>query len=147
MGVSIFFFIESKTFEFSVEEADTFYVLCIYERSRESLCSVFMGKESTKCLLAIFEDLMSNVSPGHFAQTFRVGDKVFILQLGSNAHGSFLMISELLHGHRKGFIVVPDENWVVVGEDLDLICRRLLLQRHLLPNCPPRIYLGSNRLF
>ena len=133
--------------EFSVEEADTFYVLCIYERSRESLCSVFMGKESTKCLLAIFEDLMSNVSPGHFAQTFRVGDKVFILQLGSNAHGSFLMISELLHGHRKGFIVVPDENWVVVGEDLDLICRRLLLQRHLLPNCPPRIYLGSNRLF
>ena len=106
-----------------------------------------MGKESTKCLLAIFEDLMSNVSPGHFAQTFRDGDKVFILQLGSNAHGSFLMISELLHGHRKGFIVVPNENWVVVGEDLDLICRRLLLQRHLLPNCPPRIYLGSNRLF
>ena len=68
MGGSIFFFIESKTFEFSVEEGGTFYILCIYERSRESLCSVFMGKESTNRLLAIFEDLMSNVSPGHFAE-------------------------------------------------------------------------------
>ena len=122
MGVSIFFFIESKTFEFLVEEADTFYILCIYERSRESLCSVFMGKESTKCLLAIFEDLMSNVSPGHFAQTFRDGDKVFILQLGSNAHGSFLMISELLHGCRKGFIVVLEgklgSSWRCFGFNL-----------------------------
>ncbi|KAK7833453.1 e3 sumo-protein ligase mms21 [Quercus suber] len=36
------------------------------------------------------------------------GSKVFILQLGSNAHGSFLMIFELLHGHRKGSIIVPE---------------------------------------
>ena len=67
-----------------------------------------MGKGSAKRLLAIVEDLMSDVSPGQFAWTFRDGEKVFILQLGSNAHGTFLMISELLHGHRKGFIVVPE---------------------------------------
>ena len=66
-----------------------------------------MAKESAKRLLAIVEDLMSNVIPGNFSRTFRDGDKVFILQLGSNAHGSFFMISELVHGKRKGFIVVP----------------------------------------
>ena len=74
----------------------------------DSLRSVFMGKESAKRLLAIVEDLMSNVTTGNFARTFRDGDKVFILQLGSNAHSSFFMISELVHGRRKGFIVVPE---------------------------------------
>ena len=33
---------------------------------------------------------------------------VFILQLGSNAHGTFLMVSELLHGQRKGNIRIPE---------------------------------------
>ena len=44
---------------------------------------------------------------GNFARTFKDGYKVFILQLGSNAHGSFFMISELVHGCQKGFILVP----------------------------------------
>ena len=30
------------------------------------------------------------------------------MQLGSNAHGSFLMLSELFRGKRKGFIVIPE---------------------------------------
>ena len=49
---------------------------------------------------------MSNIPPGNFARTLRDGSKVFILQLGSNARGSFLMISKLLHGRRKGSIIV-----------------------------------------
>ena len=108
MGGSIFFFVESKTFKFSVEEGGTFYMLCMYERNRDSLRSVFLGKKSAKRLLAIVEDLMSNVTPGNFACTFRDGDKVFILQMGSNTYGSFLMISELVHGRQKGFIVVSE---------------------------------------
>ena len=51
---------------------------------------------------------MPNSHPENFARTFRDGNKVFILQMGLNAHGSFLMISELLHGHRKGHIIVPE---------------------------------------
>ena len=51
---------------------------------------------------------MSNKTPGNFARTFRDDEKVFILQLGSNSHGSFLMISELIHGRRKGLLVVPE---------------------------------------
>ena len=53
-----FFFVESKTFEFSVEGGGTYFMLRIFERSQDSLHSVFMGKESAKCLLAIVEDLM-----------------------------------------------------------------------------------------
>ena len=83
-------------------------MLCIFERNRDSLRLVFMGKESAKRLLAIVEDLMSNTTPGNFARTFRDGEIVFILQLGSNAHGSFLIISELIHGRQKGFLVVPE---------------------------------------
>ena len=105
MGSSIFFFVESKTSEFLVEEGGTYFMLRIFERSRDSIRSVFMGKESAKCLLAIVEEL-STKTPGNFARTFRDNEKVFILQLGSNSHGSFLMISELIHGRRKGILVV-----------------------------------------
>ena len=65
------------------------------------------AEEALKCLLAIVEEL-STKTPGNFARTFRDNEKVFILQLGSNSHGSFLMISELIHGRRNGFLVVPE---------------------------------------
>ena len=108
MGGSIFFFVESKTFEFSVEEGGTYFMLRIYERNKDSLRSVFMGKESAKRLLTYVEDLLSLSPPDQFARTFREGNKVFILQLGFNVYGSFLMISELEHGHRKGLIIVSE---------------------------------------
>ena len=62
MGGAIFFFVESKFFEFSVEDGGTFYMLRIYERSMDSLRLVFMAKESAKHLLSVVEELMSNVS-------------------------------------------------------------------------------------
>ena len=114
-------------------------MLRLYERYRDSLRSEFMGKQSAKRLLTIVEDLISNTTPGSFARTFN-SDKVFILQLGANAHGSFVMISKLVHGCWKGFIVVSlwcrKENWVVVGGGLDFIYKRLLLLRHLQPKLP-----------
>ena len=106
MGGSIFFFVESKMFEFSVEEGGTYFMLRIYERNKDSFRSVFTGKESAKRLSTYVEDLMSHSPPEQFARTFKDGNKVFILQLGFNVHGSFLMISELVHGHRKGLIIV-----------------------------------------
>ena len=52
-----FFFVESKSFEFSVEEGGTFYLLRINERGKDSLRSVFMGKQSAKRLLSIWRTL------------------------------------------------------------------------------------------
>ena len=38
MGGSAFFFVESKTFEFSVKKEGSFYLLRIYRRGWNSLC-------------------------------------------------------------------------------------------------------------
>ena len=65
-----------------------------------------MGKGSAKRLLFNVEELISRQSRGQFAKSFREGDKLFILQLGSNTYDSFLLISKLIHGCRKGSIVV-----------------------------------------
>ena len=46
-------------------------------------------------------------NPGQLARTIRECNSVLILQLGSNAHGSFLLVSELDKVHRKGSIVIP----------------------------------------
>ena len=81
-----------------------FYQLCIYERGRDSLRSIFMGKGSAKRLLFNVEELISRQSRGQFAKSFREGDKLFILQLGSNTYDSFLLISKLIHGRRTGSI-------------------------------------------
>ena len=59
MGGSVFFFVESKSFEFSFEEGGMFYQLHIYERGRDSLRSIFMGKGSAKRLLFNVEVLIS----------------------------------------------------------------------------------------
>ncbi|XP_030924699.1 uncharacterized protein LOC115951678 [Quercus lobata] len=61
-----------------------------------------------KRLLFIVEELIAGQSHGQFAKSFREGDKCFILQLGSNSYGFFFVISELIHVHRKGSIVVPE---------------------------------------
>ena len=108
MGGSVFFFVESKTFEFSIEEGGMFYQLRIQERGKDSLRTIFMGKGSAKRLLLNVEELISGQSRGQFAKSFHEGDKCFILQLRSNTYDSFLLISKLIHSHRKGSIVVPE---------------------------------------
>ena len=99
MGGSTFLSIESKNFEFSIEEGGSFFMLWIVERGRNSLRSdVLMGRESAFRLLFQMEELLSKQSFDHFARTIREGEKVLILQMRSNAHGTFLLFFELLHG-------------------------------------------------
>ena len=106
MGGSTFVFIESKTFEFAIEEGGSFFVLRIYERGRNSVQSICMGKESAKRFLLHVEELLSKQKPGQFARSVKEGDRVLILQLGSNAHGSFLLFSELVNGRHRDSIVI-----------------------------------------
>lgn len=47
-------------------------------------------------------------SPTQFSRTFREGDKIFIIQLGSNVQCIFLLIFELILGQLKGSIVIPE---------------------------------------
>lgn len=82
MGGSTFVFIESKTFEFVVEEGGTFYLLRIYERGRNSLRFVCLGKESAMRILIHVEELLSKQSLGQFARTVREGDKSSLCNWG-----------------------------------------------------------------
>ena len=143
MSGSFFFFVESKSFEFCVEEGGSFFSLCIFERGRYSLQFVFMSKEAAKRLLSLLEDFTSSKPPSHFARTVRDGETVFILQLGFNAHGYFLMLSKFLRGRRKGFIVVPEGNlgcgWRGFGSHL----RKALAPGTPAFNLSPKLLPGS----
>ena len=75
MGGSTFVFIESKTFEFAIEEGGSFFLLRIYERGRNSVRSICMGKESAKRFLLHVEELLSKQKPSQFARLVREGDK------------------------------------------------------------------------
>jgi len=108
MGGSTFVFIEAKTFEFAIEEGGSFFLLRILERGRSSLRSVCLSKECANRILFHVEELLSKPNLGQFARTVREGNSVLIMQLGSNAYGSFLLVSELDKGRRKGFIVIPE---------------------------------------
>ena len=74
MGGSLFFFVESKSFEFSVEEGGSFFLLRLFERGRDSLQSVFMGKECAKRMLSIMENFIFSEPREHFARTVRDGE-------------------------------------------------------------------------
>ena len=74
------------------------FSLYVFLREAEILYDQCSWAKSAKRLLSMLEDFISTEPPRHFAQTVRDGETVFILQLGYNAHGSFLMISELLCG-------------------------------------------------
>ena len=143
MGGSLFFFVESKSFEFSIEERGSFFLLRIFERGRDSLQSVFLGKESAKRLFSIMGNFIYSESPGHFACTVREGETVFILQSGSNAHGSFLMISELLHGRRKGFFVIPEGRMGNGWRGFVWHLKKVLAPGNCAINLPPKLLLGS----
>lgn len=67
MGGSTYFFVESKTFEFLIEEGGTFYLFHIFERGRDLPHFVALGKESAKRLLFNVEELVSKESPVQFS--------------------------------------------------------------------------------
>ena len=89
-----------------------------------------MGKGSAKILLFNVEELIAGQSRGQFAKSFHEGDKCFILQLGSNTYGSFLLISELIHSRRKGSIVVPKGKSGSGWRGFGLHLRCLKIQNH-----------------
>ena len=78
------------------------------------------------------EELASKQSPVQFSRTFKEGNKIFIIQLGSNARENFLLVSELIHGRRRGSIVIPEgklaKGWGVIGLHLRKTLEDSLLQ-------------------
>ena len=91
----------------------------------------------------MIENFIYFESPRHFARTVREGETVYILQSGSNAHGSFLMISELLLGRRKGFLVVPEGRLGSGWRGFISHLKKALALGNLAINLPPKLLPGS----
>ena len=91
----------------------------------------------------MLEDFISTKPPSHFVRTIRDEETVFILQLGYNAHGSFLMISEFLRGHQKGFIVVSKGNLSCGWRGFGFHLRKALAPGTPAINLPPKLLPGS----
>ncbi len=107
MGGSRFFFIESKSFELSISGGGSF-PMRIFEKGKDSVRSVFMGKMSANRFVKDLEDLYSKTHHGDFVRTTREGDKVFIMQRCSNDKGQYVLVQEIQKGGRRGSIIIPE---------------------------------------
>jgi hypothetical protein len=108
MGGNRHFFIESKAFEFTTDHGGGAFIVRLYERGKDSLRSVFMGKESAITLLAALEELVTIKNAGNFVHTIREGETVFIAQRFSNTKGRFVSLQAIHRGGRRGQIIIPE---------------------------------------
>uniref|UniRef100_A0A2N9FVR5 Reverse transcriptase domain-containing protein n=1 Tax=Fagus sylvatica TaxID=28930 RepID=A0A2N9FVR5_FAGSY len=108
MGGNRHFFIESKAFEFTVDHGGGAFIVRLYERRKDTLRSVFMGKESAITLLAALEELVTLKNTGNFVRTIREGETVFIAQRCSNTKGRYVSLQAIHKGGRRGQIIIPE---------------------------------------
>jgi hypothetical protein len=108
MGGNRHFFIESKAFEFKVDHGGGAFIVRLYERGKDTLRSVFMGKESAITLLAALEELGTLKNTGTFVRTIREGETVFIAQRCSNTKGRYVSLQAIHKGGRRGQIIIPE---------------------------------------
>ena len=120
MGGSFFFFIESKSFEFCVEEGGSFFSLRIFERGRYSLRSVFMSKEGAKRLLSLLEDFISSKPPVTLHELLEMARQFLFYSWVSTHMATSLCIQNSYMAVGKASLLFRKEIWVVVGEDLVL---------------------------
>jgi hypothetical protein len=106
MGLSRWFFVETKSFEFAMEEGVS--VSRGFERSRGIMCSTSMGKVTVLWLLAILEELLKAETSKVFLKFTRVGSKAYIVQRCANRFGHYLFVAEYCSCGQRGFIVVPE---------------------------------------
>ena len=98
MGGNKHFFIESKAFEFTVDHGGGAFSVRLYERGKDTLQSIFMGKESVITLLAALKELVSKNNTRNFVPTIPEGEIVFIAQHCSNTKGRFVSLQAIHRG-------------------------------------------------
>ncbi|GMY32662.1 importin beta-like SAD2 [Fagus crenata] len=106
MGGNRHFFIESKAFELKVDHGGGVYIVRLYERGKDTLQSIFMGKASATTLLDAMEELVSQKQSGNFVRTIREGETVFIAQRCTNSKGRYVSIQAIHRGGRRGLIQI-----------------------------------------
>jgi hypothetical protein len=114
------FFVESKTFEFSVPAGGS--TLRLVER-RNGISRVMMvGKFIVEWLKKAVERMVLLTEDQPFTESSRDGYKAFFAQRGVNRAGGFLELAEYAVGGRRGLIIVPEgrdkRGWKRFAEEL-----------------------------
>ena len=121
MGGVRSFFLESKHFQFVLEEGGRFFRLQIFERGKFCMRSVFLGKNAAFWLMSNIEHIIVGVSSKQFF-ILREGDTAFTLQWSSNSSGQFLLLTELKTGGARRSIIIPEGKerygWRAIGLEL-----------------------------
>jgi hypothetical protein len=100
------FFVEAKTFTFSVAEGA--YGIRVVERRKGHSGVVFLSFQCAEWLVSTVEVLSRTPVDSEFVKSYREGTEVFILRKGGNNSGRFLELAVYAVGGRKGLILIPE---------------------------------------
>ncbi len=94
MGNRRWFSIESKSFEFNVEERGATFGLCITERGRNKVHTISLGTKGMEWLRQGMIEVHGHPRDIGFIRTLWEDSKTFVLQKNRNEKGSFLLVIE-----------------------------------------------------
>jgi hypothetical protein len=100
------FFVEAKSFAFSVEEGGS--VLRLEERRRGFTGVLYLGFQCIEWLVLTVEEFLQNPDVKDFVKSFREDSKALIVQRGGNKVGRYLEVAAYAVGGRKGLVLLPE---------------------------------------
>jgi hypothetical protein len=116
------FFVEAKSFRFSVETGSA--ELRVEEKRKGFSGSAVFGLSCTAWMLSKVEEVLGNPGIEDFVKSFREGSKVTITRRGENRSGRFLEVA-VFDGGRRGRILFPEgrdgRGWSRVSRELSKI--------------------------
>jgi hypothetical protein len=116
------FFVEAKSFRFSVETRSA--ELRVEEKRKGFSGSAVFGLSCTAWMLSRVEEVLGNPGIEDFVKSFREGSKATITRRGENRSGRFLEVA-VFDGGRRGRILFPEgrdgRGWSRVSGELSKI--------------------------
>ena len=104
MGENRFFIVESKSFEIVKNVIE----LSIIERRRNHLSIGTMGFVAALWLCDVLLEVSKLSNDQNLFQSFREGNKIFVLQKQRNRKGRFVTITALGESKSKGYVIIPE---------------------------------------
>jgi hypothetical protein len=120
MALERHFFVEAKTFLFSVEEGKS--VLRMEERRKGFLGVVLLGLQCIAWVIAAVKDALQSKGVEDFVKSFWEDLKAWKVRKGCNKDGCFLELAVYAVGGWRGFILFPEgrggRGWNRVADEL-----------------------------
>jgi len=97
LGIESWFFVETKSFIFSV-----------VKKRNDFSRVVLLGARCVAWLLSMVEEVLRNPGSEDFVNSFREGSKGTIIQRGGDSFGQFLEVAVYTVGGQRGMILFPE---------------------------------------